>query len=105
MRKAETVSAKEVADCIAQVELQEALREDDYLRHWNAVDDHSEGGGGAAKINKEVSLGYARVAKLRKSAGQEHVYKTLRRVKQCKAGTLLTGKSTTCKTPHTAGYA
>eukprot|EP00959_Pyramimonas_sp_CCMP1952_P146376 3064229-Pyramimonas_sp.AAC.1 len=72
---------------ISRVELAEAEREDEYLRCWNAL-----GKDDRPKLDKEISLGYARRATRRQHAGNEQAFRTLIRIKQCKARTLLTGK-------------
>ena len=40
---------------MSQVELADAEREDEYISHWNAIDEE-----GQLKIDKEVSFGYIR---------------------------------------------
>eukprot|EP00959_Pyramimonas_sp_CCMP1952_P475286 9504100-Pyramimonas_sp.AAC.1 len=72
---------------ISRVELAEAEKEDEYLRCWNAVGEDDK-----PKIDKERSLGYVKRAKPRQYAGDEQAFRTLVRIKQCKARTLLTGK-------------
>ena len=72
---------------ISRIELADAEREDEYLRNWNAIGEDDK-----PKLDKERSLGYARRAKRRQYAGDEQTFRTLVRIKQCKAKTLLTGK-------------
>ena len=71
---------------ISRVELAEAEKEDEYLRcSWNAVGEDDK-----PKLDKERSLGYVKRTKRRQYAGDEQAFRTLVRIKQCKARTLLT---------------
>eukprot|EP00959_Pyramimonas_sp_CCMP1952_P449914 9420518-Pyramimonas_sp.AAC.1 len=82
------VDFKTAEQQISRVELAEAEREDEHLRCWNALGEDDR-----PKLDKERSLGYVRRAKRRQHAGDERAFRTLIRIKQCKARTLLTGKT------------
>jgi hypothetical protein len=74
-----------VDEQIKSVELKEAEQDHAYTANWNKVQED-----GTSMIDKEISSGFLRKTEF-STAGNGR-WKTLRRLRQCKAGTLLTPK-------------